>query len=146
MGFIIHFYIIFGTNILTGGPAQICYFYAYFSVSRKRNIRRSQNRTKSIGEVIFGRKATRWTWSAHQEIREVLTRVGARPTPWAHPPSSWPPRGSSDFISKSPGLLLVQEISSRKFHSVWTPFGIPFLRNSKVGKKQKLELGPRLIS
>ena len=26
MGFIIHFYIIFGTNLLTGGPAQICCF------------------------------------------------------------------------------------------------------------------------
>ena len=60
-------------------------FYAYFSVSRKRNIRRSQNRTKSTGEVIFGRKATRWTWSARQEIREVITRVGACPPPWAGP-------------------------------------------------------------
>ena len=26
MGFIIHFYIIFGTNLLAGGPAQICCF------------------------------------------------------------------------------------------------------------------------
>ena len=26
MGFIIHFYIIFGTNLLTGGPTQICCF------------------------------------------------------------------------------------------------------------------------
>ena len=26
LGFIIHFYIIFGTNLLTGGPAQNCYF------------------------------------------------------------------------------------------------------------------------
>ena len=26
MGFIIHFYIIFGTNLLTGGPAQIVVF------------------------------------------------------------------------------------------------------------------------
>ena len=26
MGFIFHFYIIFGTNLLTGGPAQICCF------------------------------------------------------------------------------------------------------------------------
>ena len=60
-------------------------FYAYFSVSRKRNIKRSQNGTKSTGEVIFARKATRWTWSARQEIREVLTRVGDAPAPWACP-------------------------------------------------------------
>ena len=26
MGFVIHFYIIFGTNLLTGGPAQIAVF------------------------------------------------------------------------------------------------------------------------
>ena len=26
MGFIFHFYIIFGTNLLTGGPTQICCF------------------------------------------------------------------------------------------------------------------------
>ena len=61
------------------------------------------------------------------------------------PPSLWPPRGSSDFICKSPGCLLVQEKSPRRFYSVWTTFDIPFLRNSKTRKKQKLALGPRLI-
>ena len=40
--FIIHFYIIFGTNLLTGGPAQNCCFFAYFRVSQKKNIKRSQ--------------------------------------------------------------------------------------------------------
>ena len=29
LGFIFHFYIIFGTNLLTRGPAQNCYFFAY---------------------------------------------------------------------------------------------------------------------
>ena len=65
-------------------------FYAYFSVSRKRNIRWSQNGMKSTREVIFGRKATRWTWSARQERREVLTRVGGAPTPLGRAPL---PRG-----------------------------------------------------
>ena len=32
MGFILHIYIIFATNLLTGGPAQIAVFFAYFSV------------------------------------------------------------------------------------------------------------------
>ena len=32
IGFIIHFYIIFGTNLLTEGPVQIAVFFAYFSV------------------------------------------------------------------------------------------------------------------
>ena len=56
-------------------------FYAYFSVSRKRNIRGSQNGTKSTGEVIFGNKAIRGTWSPRQESNEEGTRQGARPPP-----------------------------------------------------------------
>ena len=85
LGFIIHFYIIFGTNLLTGGPAQICFFFAYFSVLKKRNIKRSRNGMKSTGEVIFERKATGWIWTPRQERREVPTRVGARPRPRGAP-------------------------------------------------------------
>ena len=69
-------------------------------------------------------------------------RVGARLLRWAHPPASWTPHCVSDFNSKSSGLLSVQERSSRRFHSVWTLFGIPFLRNSKIGKKTKAGIGP----
>ena len=49
LGFIIHFYIFFGTNLLTGGPAQNCCFFAYFSISKKENIKRSPNRIKPSG-------------------------------------------------------------------------------------------------
>ena len=49
LGFIIHFYIIFGTNLLTGGPAQNCCFFAYFRVSKKRNIKRSPKGMKPSG-------------------------------------------------------------------------------------------------
>ena len=73
-------------------------FYAYFSVSRKRNIRRSQNGTKSTGEVIFGRKATRWTWTPRQKIWDVLTRVGGAPSPLGTPPASWPPFGPPTYF------------------------------------------------
>ena len=40
MGFILHIYIIFGTNLLTGGPARIAIFFAYISISKKRDIKR----------------------------------------------------------------------------------------------------------
>ena len=53
MGFILHFYIIFGTNLLTGGPARIVGFFAYFSVSKKRNIRRSPNEIKPSGAIFL---------------------------------------------------------------------------------------------
>ena len=59
LGFIIHFYIIFGTNLLTGGPAKnCCFFLAYFRVSKKRNIKWSPNGMKPSG-TLFSQQ----TWS-----------------------------------------------------------------------------------
>ena len=49
LGFITHFYIIFGTNLLTGGLAQNCCFFTYFRVSKKRNTKRSPNGMKPSG-------------------------------------------------------------------------------------------------
>ena len=49
MGFIIYFYIILGTNLLTGGPAQNWCFFAYFRVLQKKNIKRSPNGMKPSG-------------------------------------------------------------------------------------------------
>jgi len=46
MGFNIPFYIIFGTSLLTESPVQIAVFFAYFSVSHKRNIKRNPNGMK----------------------------------------------------------------------------------------------------
>ena len=46
MGFNMNFYIIFGTNLLTGGPVPFAVFFAYFSVSQKRNIKRNPNGMK----------------------------------------------------------------------------------------------------
>ena len=43
------------------------------------------------------------------------------------PPTSWPPPLFLDVGSKSLGSRLFQKRSSRRFHSVWTPFDIPFL-------------------
>ena len=40
-----------------------------------------------------------------------------------------------DLGSKSSGSCSFRKSRSRRFHSVWTPFDIPFLRNTKIGKK-----------
>ena len=62
------------------------------------------------------------------------------------PPTSWPPLLFLDIGSKSPGSCSFQKSCSRRFHSVWTPFDIPFLRNPKIGKKNNNSgLGLRLI-
>ena len=54
----------------------------------------------------------------------------------------WPPRPLLDVHSKSPGLHLFQKESSRRFYRVWTPFDIPFLRNTEIGKKTAIRSGP----
>ena len=53
MGFTLNFYIIFGTNLLTGGPARIVVFFAYFSVWKKRNSKRSPNEMKPSGAIFL---------------------------------------------------------------------------------------------
>ena len=52
LGFIIHFYIIFGTNLLTGGPAQNCYFFAY-SVFRRKGISNGVETERNQLEKLF---------------------------------------------------------------------------------------------
>ena len=49
MGFILHFYIIFGTNLLTGGLAQIVVFLP-ISVFRRKGI---SNGMKPSGELFL---------------------------------------------------------------------------------------------
>ena len=57
-------------------------------------------------------------------------------------PTSWPPGSFSYVGSKSPGSRSVRISRSRRFHSVWTPFDIPFLQNSEIGKTQQFWAGP----
>ena len=96
MGFIINFYIIFGTNLLTGGPTQIAVFFAYFRVSKKRNIKRSPNGMKPSGTWFSHR-----TWSRrlgpYSKQCQRWSR-GWRAPPWARPPTSWAPRSTTDVL------------------------------------------------
>ena len=57
-------------------------------------------------------------------------------------PTLWLPPLFLDVGSKSPGSCSFQKSRSRRFHSVWTPFDILFLRNSEIGKKQQFWAGP----
>ena len=50
-------------------------------------------------------------------------------------PISWEPQLLLDLHSKFSGSRSFQKSRSRRFHSVWTPFDIPFLRNTEIGKK-----------
>ena len=97
MGFIIHFYIIFGTNLLTGGPAQIVVFCP-FQCFAEKEYQTESKRNETFGNVIFGTNVIQRTWSLRQEINQESTRQGGAPTPWARPPPSWAPRSSTDLL------------------------------------------------
>ena len=86
MDFIIDFYIIFGTNLLTGGPTQIVIFFAYFSVSQKRNIKRCPNGMKPLGELFLERKKSRRLGVDVREATRKPRGREARPTPLGAPP------------------------------------------------------------
>ena len=73
LGFIIHFYIIFGTNLLTGGPTQNCYFRLFQSFAEKEYQTESK-RNESFENVIFGTNKIQETWTLHQETKEEATR------------------------------------------------------------------------
>ena len=63
--------------------------------------------------------------------------VGGRPRGpgWARPPPSWSRQLLLGLHSKSSGSRSLQKSRSRRFHSIWTPFDIPFLRCTKIGKE-----------
>ena len=89
MGFILHFYIIFETNLLTGGPAQIVVFFCLFQGFEEKEYQTESKRNETFGNVIFSKNVIKETWSDHQETREEGTRQGARLPPQARPPPSW---------------------------------------------------------
>ena len=97
LGFIIHFYIIFGTNLLTGGPAQIVVSCLFQSFAEKEYQTESK-RNETFGNVIFSPNMIQETWTLRQQINQESTRQGGVPTPWARPPPSWGPRCSTDVL------------------------------------------------
>ena len=78
MGFTLHFYSIFGTNLLTGGPAQIAVFLPIL-VFRRKGISNGAKRNETFGRDLFGTNAIQETWSGHQEAAEAATRQEGAP-------------------------------------------------------------------
>ena len=81
LGFIFHFYIIFGTNLLTRGPAQNCCFFFLFQSFAEKEYQTKSKRNETFGNVIFSPNVIQETWTLLQEVPEAVTRVeGAPPT------------------------------------------------------------------
>ena len=98
LGFIIHFYIIFETNLLTGGPAQNCCFFCLFQCFKEKEYQTESKRNETFGNVIFSPNMIQETWTLCQETKEEATRLGGAPTPPGAPPPSWAPCCSTDVL------------------------------------------------
>ena len=79
LGFIIHFYIIFGTNLLTGGPTQNCCFFCLFQSFAEKEYQTESKRNETFGNVIFSSNVIQETWTLLQGTKEAVTRVGGAP-------------------------------------------------------------------
>ena len=73
LGFIIHFYIIFGTNLLTGGPSKNCCFCLFYGFEEKEYQTESK-RNETFGNVIFSTNKTQETLTLRQDTKEEATR------------------------------------------------------------------------
>ena len=115
MGFILHFYIIFGTNLLTQGLVQIVVFFAYFSVSQKRNIKRGPNGMKPLGAWFLEE-----TWSRGLGVdvkkRMRCPRGRGTPTHLAAPSPSWLNRPTSSSYTYSYTLKTSRSTMKPYFH------------------------------
>ena len=69
MGFTKHFYIIFGTNLLTGGPAQNCYFLP-IQCFEEKEYQMESKRNETFENVIFGTNVIQRTWTLRQESNQ----------------------------------------------------------------------------
>ena len=127
MGFIIHFYIIFGTNLLTGGPAQICCFMP-ISVFRGKGISDGVKTERNQLEKLFleGKQPRELGVYARGDTG-CPRGWGARPLPRGAPVAS-------PTYPLHPYILLYPKTSRTEDRS-----GVPPLQASRATKNQ---LGP----
>ena len=87
MGFILHIYIIFGTNLLTGGPARIVVSLP-ISVFRRKEYQTESKRNETFGSVIFWNERDPEDLECKSRNSRSLHEIGGRPPYRARPPVS----------------------------------------------------------
>ena len=124
MGFILHIYTIFGTNLLTGGPARIAVFFL-FQYFEEKEYQTESKRNETFGNVIFSPNVIQETWTLLQGVKEEVTRVGGAP-PRARPPASWAPCGSPNRFPSPIYIYVPQKLprAPRKPNSAAATFCI----------------------
>ena len=89
MGFTLHFYIIFGTNLLTEAQ-PVLLFFCLFQYFEEKEYQTESKRNETFGSDLFGTNVNQRTWSASQEAAEEAMRVEGAPHCWARPLSRAP--------------------------------------------------------
>ena len=100
MGFIKHFYITFGTNLLTQSPVLVPIF-PLFQCFEEKEYQTESKWNETFGSVIFGTNVIQRTWSASQEAAEAATRQEGAPTPSRRAPYLVGPLGGHRHTSSS---------------------------------------------
>ena len=97
MGFTLHFYIIFGTNLLTGGRAWIAVFLPT-SVFRRKGISNGVQTEWNLRERSFWNKRDPEDLECKSRSNRGSHEGGGRPPPTGRPPILWAPRASTDVL------------------------------------------------
>ena len=98
MGFIIHFYITFGTNLLTGGPAHIVVFLP-ISVFRRKGISNRVQTERNLQERDFWNERDLENLECKSRSKRGGQEIGGRAHPsWARPSISWAPQAATDVF------------------------------------------------
>ena len=92
MGRIKHFYIIFGTNLLTQSPVPVPVF-SLVSVFRRKGISNGVETERNLLEKLFLERKQSGGLGVH--VKEATREARGR---GARPPPSWAPRGSPDVL------------------------------------------------
>ena len=92
MGFNMLFYVIFGTNLLTGGPVPVSNFFLPILEFRGKEYQTESKRNETFAMIFLGPKAIQKTWSRSLELDEAAMRQEGTPRGVGAPPASWPPR------------------------------------------------------
>ena len=132
MGFNIHFYIIFGTNLLTGGPARIAVFFP-ISVFRRKGVSNGVQTELNLRERSFWNKRNpgdlEWTSRSNPGGHEAGGRALGG---WARPPPSWLPWPTSfayiyPYTLKTSRSTMKTYFHRRNLLYLWDPILEPSL-------------------
>ena len=97
MGFNLHFYIIFGTNLLTEGQCKLLFFLP-ISVFRRKGISNGIQMEWNLQESSFWNKRDPGDLEWPSRKKRAGHEVGGAPRGAGAPPPSWAPRSSTDLL------------------------------------------------